>query len=341
MPLLEFTEEGIYCPQADVHIDPWKRVKKAIITHAHADHSRWGMQHYLAHHMSIPVMKLRLGQEISVQGLEYNEPILMNGVKISLHPAGHIPGSSQVRVEYKDEIWVVSGDYKVENDGLCTPFEAIKCHHFITECTFGLPVYHWKPQIEIFSEINDWWSQNAKDGKTTFITAYSLGKAQRIIKNLDHSIGKVYTHGAIENTNEVLREAGLALQDTVRVTKDIDKKAYQGSIVIAPPSAINSPWMRKFKPLSLGIASGWMQLRGTRRRRAADRGFALSDHADWPGLLQAIKATEAERVITTHGYTNVFSRYLNEIGIASIEEKTLFTGETIDSSEEDKLEVES
>lgn len=341
MPLLEFTEEGIYCPQADVHIDPWKRVKKAIITHAHADHSRWGMQHYLAHDMSIPVMKLRLGQEISVQGLEYNEPILMNGVKISLHPAGHIPGSSQVRVEYKDEIWVVSGDYKVENDGLCTPFEAIKCHHFITECTFGLPVYHWKPQIEIFSEINDWWSQNAKDGKTTFITAYSLGKAQRIIKNLDHSIGKVYTHGAIENTNEVLREAGLALQDTVRVTKDIDKKAYQGSIVIAPPSAINSPWMRKFKPLSLGIASGWMQLRGTRRRRAADRGFALSDHADWPGLLQAIKATEAERVITTHGYTNVFSRYLNEIGIASIEEKTLFTGETIDSSEEDKLEVES
>ncbi len=341
MPLLEFTEEGIYCAQADVHIDPWKRVKKAIITHAHADHSRWGMQHYLAHHMSIPVMKLRLGQDISVQGLEYNEPILMNGVKISLHPAGHIPGSSQVRVEYKDEIWVVSGDYKVENDGLCTPFEAIKCHHFITECTFGLPVYHWKPQIEIFSEINDWWSQNAKDGKTTFITAYSLGKAQRIIKNLDHSIGKVYTHGAIENTNEVLREAGLALQDTVRVTKDIDKKAYQGSIVIAPPSAINSPWMRKFKPLSLGIASGWMQLRGTRRRRAADRGFALSDHADWPGLLQAIKATEAERVITTHGYTNVFSRYLNEIGIASIEEKTLFTGETIDSSEEDKLEVES
>lgn len=340
MALLIFNSNGIYCPKADVYIDPWRPVKKAIITHAHADHSRWGMQHYLAHPLSIPVMRLRLGSDIAVQALNYGEALTINGVQFSLHPAGHIPGSAQVRVAYKGEVWVVSGDYKTEDDGLSTPFEAVRCHQFITECTFGLPVYRWKAQHEIFGQINDWWSRNAQEGLTTFITAYSLGKAQRIIKNIDHSIGKVFTHGAIENTNEVLREAGLNLPCTTRVTKELKKNDLKGGLVIAPPSAINTPWMRKFKPLSLGIASGWMQLRGARRRRAADRGFVLSDHADWDGLLCAIKATGAERVITTHGYTNVFSRYLNAIGIAAVEEKTLFTGESIDASEEDKLEVE-
>lgn len=339
MPLLEFNKKGIYCPPAKVYIDPWRPVDHAIITHAHADHSRWGMKHYLAHELSIPVMKLRLGKDISTQSLAYGEVVKINGVQFSLHPAGHIPGSAQVRVEYNGEVWVVSGDYKLEDDGLCTPFEPVKCHHFITECTFGLPIYHWKPQQEIFDQINHWWAGNAKEGLTTFITAYSLGKAQRIINQLDHRIGEVYTHGAIENTNEVLRAAGLDLPETIRVTKEIDKRAFRGALVIAPPSAINTPWMKKFKPLSLGIASGWMQLRGTRRRRAADRGFALSDHADWEGLLSAVKQTEAERVITTHGYTSVFSKYLNELGIEAIEEKTLFTGESIDAVEENK-EVE-
>jgi putative mRNA 3-end processing factor len=334
MPLLSFNDRGIYCAKADVYIDPWRPVDHAIITHAHADHSRWGMKRYLAHHLSIPVMKLRLGQEIAVEGIEYGEVKRINGVDFSLHPAGHIPGSAQVRVAYKGEVWVVSGDYKMEDDGLSEPFEPVKCHHFITECTFGLPVYHWKPQQEIFYEINEWWRQNQASGKTSFITAYSLGKAQRIIKNVDHSIGKIFTHGAIENTNEVLREAGVELPETTRVTKEVDKKSLKGNLVIAPPSAINSPWMNQFKPLSLGIASGWMQLRGARRRRAADRGFVLSDHADWNGLLEAVKATEAERVITTHGYTAVFSRYLNDIGISSIEEQTLFAGENMDEEAE-------
>ena len=341
MPLLEFTPRGIYCRKADIYIDPWKKVDKAIITHAHSDHSRWGMKHYLAHPMSIPVMKLRLGNDISVQTMEYNEKLVINGVEISLHPAGHIPGSAQVRVSYKGETWVASGDYKVEDDGLSTAFEAIKCNTFITECTFGLPVYKWKPQQEIFNELNQWWRKNRENGITTFITAYALGKAQRVLQNIDTSIGKVYTHGAVENTNHVLRSAGLELNDTTLITKETTKKELQGNLVIAPPSALNTPWMNKFKPLSIGIASGWMMLRGTRRRRAADRGFALSDHADWPGLLTAIKATKAENVITTHGYTNVFSRYLNEIGINAVEEKTLFTGESIDVNEEDKAMEES
>ncbi|PWL29182.1 ligase-associated DNA damage response exonuclease [uncultured Roseivirga sp.] len=341
MPLLQFNDSGIFCEQANVYIDPWKKVDRAIITHAHADHSRWGMKHYLAHHMSIPVMKLRLGQDISVQGIEYGEKLIINGVEFSLYPAGHIPGSAQIKVSYKGETWVVSGDYKTEADGISTPFEPVKCNTFITECTFGLPVYHWKPQEEIFNEINIWWKKNKEEGLTTFITAYSLGKAQRVIKNVDASIGKIFTHGAVENTTEALRTGGLKIPETIRVERGMDKNQFKGSLVVAPPSAINSPWMKQLKPASLGIASGWMQLRGTRRRRAADRGFALSDHADWNGLLSAIKATEAETVITTHGYTNVFSKYLNEIGIRSMEEKTLFTGESIDNTEEDKLEGEA
>ena len=340
MPLLEFTPAGIYCPQADIYIDPWKKVNKAIITHAHADHSRWGMKHYLAHPLSIPVMRLRLGSDISVQAVEYNQKLLINGVEISLHPAGHIPGSAQVRVSYKGETWVASGDYKVEDDGLSTAFEPVKCNTFITECTFGLPVYKWKPQKEIFNEMNDWWRTNQSNGISTIVTAYSLGKAQRLLQNLDPSIGKIYTHGAVENTNEVMREAGIHLNETIRITKETTKKELVGNMIIAPPSALNTPWMNKFKPLSDGIASGWMMLRGTRRRRAADRGFALSDHADWPGLLSAIKATGAENVITTHGYTNVFSRYLNEIGINSVEEKTLFTGESIDEADDEKVKEE-
>ncbi len=340
MPLLKFTPAGIYCPQADIYIDPWKKVNKAIITHAHADHSRWGMKHYLAHPLSIPVMRLRLGSDISVQAVEYNQKLLINGVEISLHPAGHIPGSAQVRVSYKGETWVASGDYKVEDDGLSTAFEPVKCNTFITECTFGLPVYKWKPQKEIFNEMNGWWRTNQSNGISTIVTAYSLGKAQRLLQNLDPSIGKIYTHGAVENTNEVMREAGIHLNETIRITKETTKKELVGNMIIAPPSALNTPWMNKFKPLSDGIASGWMMLRGTRRRRAADRGFALSDHADWPGLLSAIKATGAENVITTHGYTNVFSRYLNEIGINSVEEKTLFTGESIDEADDEKVKEE-
>ncbi len=341
MPLLEFTPSGIYCRQADIYIDPWRKVNKAIITHAHSDHSRWGMKHYLAHPMSIPVMKLRLGNDISVQPVEYNQKLNINGVEISLHPAGHIPGSAQVRVSYKGETWVASGDYKVEDDGLSTAFEPVKCHTFITECTFGLPIYKWKPQSEIFREMNNWWKANQENGLTTIVTAYSLGKAQRILQNVDTNIGKIYTHGAVENTNEVLRKAGLDLTETSLITRDTTKKELQGNLIIAPPSALNTPWANRFKPISDGIASGWMMLRGTRRRRAADRGFALSDHADWPGLLQAIKATGAQNVITTHGYTSVFSKYLNEIGINSVEEKTLFIGESIDTAEEEKGKEEA
>ncbi|MFZ6052131.1 ligase-associated DNA damage response exonuclease [Halocola ammonii] len=334
MSLLRFTNKGIYCPQAKVYIDPWKPVNKAIITHAHADHSRWGMKNYLAHNLSVPVMKYRLGSDINVEGVDFNEPRTINGVKFSLHPAGHIYGSAQVRVEYKGEVWVVSGDYKTENDKCCTPFEPVKCHSFITESTFGLPVYRWENQESVFEDINSWWRKNKEQGKTTILCGYSLGKAQRIIQNLDSSIGKIYTHGAVENTNEVLREAGIVIQETTQITQETPKKATLGNIVIAPPSALGTPWARKLKPYSTGVASGWMMVRGMRRRRNADRGFVLSDHADWQGLNESVKATGAENIYVTHGYSTIFANWLKEQGYNASVVDTEYEGENMDEKEE-------
>ena len=325
MQLLELTDSGLFCPPAGIYIDPWKAVDQAVITHAHSDHSRWGMKHYLAHHHSAEVMKLRLGAEISLQTMAYQEPIDINGVKISLHPAGHIPGSAQVRLEYKGKVAVVSGDYKTENDGLSAPFEPIKCHEFVSECTFGLPIYKWESQVEIFEQINSWWKSNAAEGRNTVLFAYSLGKAQRILQNLDRSTGSVYAHGAVWNTNQALIANGIELWDVPRVTAELPKSTFKGSLIIAPPSAMGTPWMRRFSPYRTGICSGWMAVRGTRRRRAADRGFILSDHADWEGLVSAITATEAEKVYLTHGNTASFGKFLQEErGIDAVELKTLF-----------------
>jgi putative mRNA 3-end processing factor len=325
LSLLELTESGLFCPAAGIYIDPWRAVDRAVITHAHSDHSRWGMKHYLAHHHSAEVMRLRLGKEINLQTVDYNQPLLINGVKISLHPAGHIPGSAQIRLEHNGKIAVVSGDYKVENDGLSTPFEPVKCHEFVSECTFGLPIYKWESQIEIFKQINSWWKTNAAEGRNTVLFAYSLGKAQRILQNLDRSIGSVFVHGAVWNTNQALIANGIELWDVPKVTVDLPKSTFQGSLIIAPPSAMGTPWMKRFGSYRTGICSGWMAVRGTRRRRSADRGFVLSDHADWEGLVTAITASEAEKVYLTHGNTASFGRFLQEErGIDAVELKTLF-----------------
>jgi putative mRNA 3-end processing factor len=330
--LLEFTDKGIYCPQGEFYIDPWRPVRKALITHGHADHSRPGHQHYLAHRQSEFIMRQRLGQDIKIETISYNKSISINGVKVSFHPAGHIPGSSQIRLQYKGQISVVSGDYKLEDDGLSTPFEAVKCHELVTETTFGLPIYKWKPQSETFNEINQWWKQNQDEGKTSVIFAYALGKAQRIMKNVDNSIGRIYTHGAVENATNALRKTGLDLPDTIKITNEVPKKDYQGSLVITTPASIGTSWMKKLAPYSTGIASGWMMLRGTRRRKAADRGFVLSDHADWNGLLEAVKLSEAETVYSTHGYSNVFTKYLKEEeGLNAISLDTQFEAESLDT----------
>ena len=324
-PLLEFNDKGIYCSQADVYIDAWQPVQKAIITHGHADHSRYGHKKYITHFQNVPIIKHRLG-DINVKGINWNETFTVNNVKFSLHPAGHIIGSSQVRVEYKGEVWVYTGDYKTVDDGISEAFTAVKCHSLITECTFGLPVFKWQPQNEVFNQINQWWTENRENKMTSVILGYSLGKAQRILNYLDISIGKIYTHAAIENMTGILREHH-DFPNTERITRDTKKQELLGNIVIAPPSAQGSPWIRKMVPYVTGSASGWMSTRGARRRRAIDKGFVLSDHADWDGLLSAIKATECEKVICTHGYTDIFSKYLKTLGYDARTEQTQFEEE--------------
>ena len=329
-PVLKSTDRGLYCAAGDFFIDPWRPVPRALITHGHADHARPGHGHYLATHTALPVMRHRLG-EISADGIAFGETRRIGGATVSFHPAGHVPGSAQVRVEVKGEVWVVSGDYKTVADRLCEPFEPIPCHVFITECTFGLPVFTWKPEAAVAAEINAWWAGNARDGRISVLGAYSLGKAQRLLAAIDATIGPILTHGAVEGTNAVMRAQGLALPDTIQVTAETKGKDHPGALVIAPPSALGSSWMRRFGSVSTGIASGWMALRGVRRRRATDRGFVLSDHADWPGLNEAIAATGAERILVTHGYTSIFRRWLEDQGYAADVLETEYEGESLDT----------
>jgi putative mRNA 3-end processing factor len=323
MALIDFTDKGLYCPQGGFYIDPWRPVAKAIITHAHSDHARAGSDAYLCHRLTKPLLELRLGPH-PIQSVEWGEPVFLNGVRVSLHPAGHIIGSSQVRVEYQGEVWVVSGDYKTEDDGLSGAFEPIKCQVFITESTFGLPIYHWKPQEDIFHAIRSWVSGNRVQGKTSVLIAYSLGKAQRLLSCLEPLGLRIYVHGAVWNVHQALVGAGVVLPAVERVTPEMTKDLFKGQVVIAPSSAEDSPWMRRFQPESVGVCSGWMQVRGNVRRRNADAGFALSDHADWKGLLEAVEGTGAEQVFVTHGFQATLARYLNERGIAAAEVKTEF-----------------
>jgi putative mRNA 3-end processing factor len=306
--------EGLYCPPGDFYIDPWRPVARAVITHAHADHARYGHGHYLAAAPAEGVLRSRLG-EITLQTLPYGEAIEHHGVRVSLHPAGHVLGSAQVRLEHRGRVWVASGDYKVAPDPTCAPFEPVRCDVFITESTFGLPIYRWRPDAELFAEINAWWARNVATGRASVIGCYSFGKAQRVLAGVDPTIGPIIVHGAVRPLNDAYRAAGVALPDTRMVTEVTGRAELRRALVLCPPSAVASTWLRRFGDANTAFASGWMQLRGARRRGGYDRGFVVSDHADWPGLLSAIHATGAQRVIVTHGSVPVMVRYLQELGL--------------------------
>lgn len=334
--LIRFTERGFYCERGDFYIDPWKPVARAVITHAHSDHAYRGHGHYLAHRVSGPVMRLRLGADISLETLEYGEKRIMNGVELSLHPAGHIPGSAQIRVAYKGEVWVLSGDYKTEDDGLSTPFEPVPCTHFVTESTFGLPLFRWRPQEEVFGDIFSWVRSLEQEGRNALIHAYSLGKAQRIIRALHLAEIPVLVHGSVRNTNLALRQAGLDIPDVPLVSGQ--QRIAPGTVIVAPSSAAESSWTKRFEPYGEAGASGWMALRGTRRWMNAERGFALSDHADWDGLRAAVRETGASHVYVTHGYTAQFSRYLQEVHHLDAQVvRTQYSGESAEITEEEAL----
>jgi putative mRNA 3-end processing factor len=326
--LLQVTERGLYCAAGDFYVDPWQPVTRAVITHAHADHARPGSQRYLTTPSGATLLRLRVGTVARIVAQPYGEPLNLNGVRISLHPAGHLLGSAQVRVEHQGEIWVVSGDYKIQHDATCEPFELVPCHTFITESTFGLPIYRWRPQAQIFAEINQWWRQNQEQGRTSILFAYALGKAQRLLAGVDATIGPILVHGATLRFVDAYRQARIVQPETLYAGNDAARQHRGQALVIAPPSAAGSAgWLRKFGPASLAFASGWMQIRGARRRRAVDRGFVLSDHADWEGLLTTIQATGAEHIGVTHGYTSTLVRYLQEQGADAFIMPTHYEGD--------------
>ncbi|MCU9839200.1 ligase-associated DNA damage response exonuclease [Ruegeria sp. WL0004] len=325
-PVLEFTERGIYCPAGGFYVDPWHPVDRALITHGHADHARPGHSRYLSTTGAAPILRQRLG-DITLETVSYGALLRIGDALVSFHPAGHVPGSAQIRIEVAGEVWVVSGDYKTVADGLSEPFEPVRCHTFITESTFGLPVFRWPDPAEVARDLNDWWRGSVAAGRTPVLGAYALGKAQRLLSMLDPDIGPILTHGAIETTTSVLRAQGFDLPPTVAVTPETDPRAHGGALVLAPPSALGSAWMRRFGPVSTGFASGWMMLRGVRRRRAMDRGFVLSDHADWPGLNTAITESGAEKIFVTHGYTEIFTQWLRSRRLDADIVPTRFTGD--------------
>lgn len=314
MDLVVTRPEGLYCVPGNFYIDPWRPVERAVITHAHADHARRGHTHYLAAAPGEHVLRARMG-EITLDALDYGATVVHNGVTISLHPAGHVLGSAQVRIEYRGEVWVASGDYKLEVDATCTPFEPVRCHTFITESTFGLPVYRWEAREVLRAALNAWWRDNAEAGHASVLFCYAFGKAQRLLSEVDPEIGPILTHGAVEQLNLAYRASGVHLPETTQATAIKDSAVLNRALVLAPPSAQGSAWMKRFGDYRDAFASGWMRVRGMRRRRGVDRGFVVSDHADWPGLLRAIEASGAHRVIVTHGHVQPLVRWLNEQGL--------------------------
>lgn len=332
--LIVSSPEGLYCPPGGFHVDPWRPVERAVITHAHADHARRGHGAYLASAPGAGVLRARLG-DIRLQTLGWGQRLAIGDVEVSLHPAGHVLGSAQVRIEHRGRVWVASGDYFLsahdERNPTCDPFEPVRCDCFVTESTFGLPVYRWRPQVEVLAEIDAWWRANADAGRASLLLGYSFGKAQRLLAGVDPSIGPILVHGAVDAVNEAYRAAGIVLPPTRRLDDGVEPATIARALVVAPPSVQGSAWARGLGDFRDAFASGWMQLRGARRRQGLDRGFVLSDHADWPGLQRAIAATGATRVIVTHGYEAVMVRWLQQQGLQAGSFRTEYGDETAEA----------
>lgn len=327
--LITVTDEGLYCARGGFHVDPWRPVACALITHAHADHARRGSRRYHAAGPCLGLLRRRLGEEASIEGHAFGERLRFGDALVSFHPAAHVLGSAQIRIEAEGEVWVVSGDYKRDLDPSCEPFELVPCDVFITEATFALPIYRWAPVDEVMADLFGWWDANAAAGRASVLFCYALGKAQRVLGEIGRRTDReVFVHGAIDTLLEPYREAKIALAPTRPVATEGRGEGLAGELVIAPPMAFGSLWMRRFRDPGTAFASGWMRVRGNRRRRGFDRGFVLSDHVDWPGLLQTVRETGARRVLATHGYSDTLARYLCEQGMEAAPLATLYEGET-------------
>ena len=341
MPILRETPAGLYCEAGNFYVDPWRPVARAVVTHAHSDHARSGCGSYLAARDGAAILQMRLGRAARVHWVDYGEANSIGGARVSLHPAGHMTGSAQVRIEVAGEICVVSGDYKLQSDPTCKSFEPVRCHTFVTESTFGLPLYRWDTPGEVFAEINQWWRGNQSRGAASLLLGYTVGKAQRLLASVDASIGPIFAHGAILSACRAYRDCGVKLPELGNCMSVDSKFDWSRSLIVAPPSALGTTWLRRFGNVSTGMASGWMRVRGIRRRRVVDRGFVLSDHVDWQDLLEAIAATEATTVWVTHGYTHQVVRALQMRGLDARVIRTEFTGEASEVSGAIELEEEA
>ena len=312
--VIELAPEGLYCPAGDFHIDPQRGVARALITHAHSDHARPGSEAYLCAEPGAGLLAARLGRKATIAGIPYGQTVVMDGVRVSFHPAGHVLGSAQIRIEHRGEVWVVSGDYKLDADPTCSPFEPVRCNVFVTESTFGLPLFRWPPTTEVVADLHAWWIANQHAGRTSVVFAYALGKTQRLLAHLDASIGPVLAHEAAHRLLACYRAAGVSLPPVAPATEENVRRIAGRGLVIASPTSDPSALLSLSRAPSTAFVSGWMLLRRMQRGRGADRGFVLSDHADWCSLLTAIRASGADRVLTTHGYAVPLARYLRESG---------------------------
>jgi putative mRNA 3-end processing factor len=327
--MLTETADGLYCPAGGFHVDPWNAVPRALITHAHGDHARAGSGAYLCADPCGPLLRRRFGSDAAIETAAYGHRLALGGVSVSFHPAGHLLGSAQIRLESPDEgVWVVAGDYKRAADPTCAPFEPVRCDTFVTESTFGLPIYRWDTTAAVMQEILEWWQSNAAEGRTSALFCYTIGKVQRILAELAVLTDRqVFVHGMMLGMIEAYRDAGVAMLPVASATERPRGSSLAGELVLAPLSARGTPWMRRLGTHSDGFASGLMRVRGVRRQRAFDRGFVLSDHADWPALLQTIAETGAPRVLATHGHAEPLARYLSESGLQAGVIRTAWEGE--------------
>lgn len=316
-PLLRVTPAGLFCEAGGFFIDPLFPVSQAVITHAHADHARAGSRRYLAAACGLQVLRTRLGERAEIETLEYGRDLTLGNVRVSLHPAGHILGSAQVRIEHRGEVWVVSGDYKLGPDPTCAPLEPVRCHTFVTESTFAQPAFHWPAPDSMFAAINAWWRQNQAQGKASVLFAYALGKAQRLLAGVNPAIGPLYMHPAVDAATADYRASGVVLPRAVETSKAPPRTDWSEALIIAPPSAKGTPWQRRLGPCASAFASGWMCVEGEAERRGVQQGFVVSDHADWQSLLSVISATGAERVLATHGFVDDLVSQLRQQGLSA------------------------
>ncbi len=325
--MLTMTKQGLFCRAGDFYIDPSRGVDHAVITHAHSDHARRGSRQYYCVRSGEALLRARIGQNIPVKTFAFAEPFEINGVKISLHPAGHILGSSQVRLEYAGEVWVASGDYKRDRDPTCEPFEPIPCDVFVTEGTFGTPNYVWEKDMDLGKQIHDWWMRNAARGVNSVLFAYSLGKAQRVLGVLEPFADRpVHCDPSVAELNECYREQGIALAPTTCLSElDSDRRPV-GELFLVPQSFLKTPRARMLGPrYETAFASGWMA--GGRGFGSYNKGFVMSDHADWNDLVRTVLETGAKRVYVQHRGKGALVKHLRTLGVDAYPDSDMVPGE--------------